>query len=89
MTRHHPDFSYASSGNMMPEAPEITEEARQVILDAMLACTHPDRAVARGRAAGAVTRAFPGITLSIARGWVGEVPDPFTPGADLHDPFPE
>lgn len=89
MTRHHPDFSYASSGNMMPEAPEMTEEARQVITEAMAACTHSDRAVARGRAAGAVTRAWPEITLSIAWAWVGQVTDPFTPGTERHEPFPD
>ena len=80
--RHHPDFDYTSSGGMMPEPPEMTEEARQVIREAMAACTHPDRAVARGKAAGAVARAFPGITLSIARSWAMQVPDPVTFSTD-------
>lgn len=86
--RHHPDFSYTSSGTMMPEGPEITDEARQLITEAMAACTHHDRAVARGRAAGAVVRAFPEITRSIALSWVGQVPDPFTPGVEPAERYP-
>ena len=73
----------------MPEAPEITDEARQVIHDAMLACTHHDRAVARGRAAGAVIRTFPDIARSTAWAWVGQVADPVTHGVERHEPYPK
>lgn len=73
----------------MPEGPEITEEARQLITETMAACTHPDRAVARGKAAGAVTRAFPDITLSTARSWVMQVEDPVSFSTVPAEPYPE
>ena len=76
MTRHHPDFDYGPYKGEVIEQPEITDKARRIIRNAMAACRHHDRAVARGEAAGAVKAAFPGITLSRAVAWVKEVDDP-------------
>lgn len=45
--------------------PKLTPEMRTVAEDAMAACDHGDRAVARGRAAGALQRTF-GLDLCTA-----------------------
>ena len=50
--------------------PELTPEMRMVAEDAMAACDHGDRAVARGRAAGALQRTF-GLDLCTAVYLVG------------------
>ena len=76
MTRHHPDFDYGPYKGGAIEQPEITDEARRIIYNAMAACRHHDRAVARGQAAGAVVKAFPGLTLARAVSWVRQVDDP-------------
>lgn len=51
-------------------APKLTPEMRIVAEDAMAACDHGDRAVARGRAAGALRKAF-GVDLCTAVYLVG------------------
>ena len=54
--------------------PELTPEMRTIAEDAMAACDHGDRAVARGRAAGALQRTF-GLDLSTAVYLVGRCTD--------------
>ena len=55
-------------------APKLTPEMRVVAEAAMAACDHGDRAVARGRAAGALRKAF-GLDLSTAVYLVGSCTD--------------
>lgn len=55
-------------------APKLTPEMREIAEAAMAACDHGDRAVARGRAAGALRKAF-GVDLCTAVYLVGSCTD--------------